>query len=41
MKMPNASKPPRDRRPLVAKTLFAAALLVLLAVAALIYRIAT
>jgi hypothetical protein len=39
--MPNVLKTPRDRRPLVAKTLFATALLVLLAVAAVIYRIAT
>jgi hypothetical protein len=39
--MPNVLKTPCDRRRLVAKTLFATALVVLLAVAALIYRIAT
>jgi hypothetical protein len=41
MNKPSAPKMPRDRRPLVAKSLFVAALLVLLGVAALIYRIAT
>ncbi len=41
MTPPNASKPPRDRRPLFAKSLFAAAILVVVAVAALIYLTAT
>ncbi|HSZ81401.1 MAG TPA: hypothetical protein VLA14_03915 [Polyangia bacterium] len=41
MTQPTAPKPPRDRRPLFAKSLFAAAILVVLAVAALLYLTAT
>jgi len=41
MTQPTASKPHRDRRPLFAKSLFAAAILVVLVVAALIYLTAT
>jgi hypothetical protein len=36
-----ASKPPRDRRPIFAKSLFAAAILVALAIAALVYLTTT
>ena len=41
MEKPSALKPPRDRRPLVAKALFAAAIVVVLALAALLYMMAT
>jgi hypothetical protein len=41
MTQPTAPKPSRDRRPLFARSLFAATVLVVLAVAALIYLTAT